>query len=41
LPTIVGRSGIERVLEVPMNDDERQKFQASSQILQDRLAQLS
>jgi L-lactate dehydrogenase len=40
LPSIVGRKGIERVLEVPMNDDERQKFQASSQILKDRLAQL-
>jgi L-lactate dehydrogenase len=40
LPSIVGRSGIERVLEVPMNDDERGKFQASSQILKDRLAQL-
>jgi L-lactate dehydrogenase len=40
LPTIVGRNGIERVLEVPMSDDERQKFQASSQILKERLAQL-
>lgn len=41
LPSIVGRKGIESVLEVPMNDDEKEKFQASSQILKDRLAQLS
>jgi L-lactate dehydrogenase len=40
LPSIVGRNGIEGVLEVPMNADERQKFQASSQILKDRFAQL-
>ncbi len=40
LPSIVGRNGIEGVLEVPMNDDEREKFRASSQILKDRLAKL-
>jgi L-lactate dehydrogenase len=40
LPSIVGRNGIEGVLEVPMNDDERTKFQSSSQILKDRLAKL-
>jgi L-lactate dehydrogenase len=40
LPSIVGRNGIERVLEVPMNDDESEKFQASSQLLKDRLAQV-
>jgi L-lactate dehydrogenase len=40
LPSIVGRNGIESVLEVPMNAEERQKFQASSQILKDRLSQL-
>ncbi len=41
LPSIVGRNGIEGVLEVPMNDDERGKFQASSQLLKDRLARVS
>jgi L-lactate dehydrogenase len=40
LPSIVGRNGIEGVLEVPMNEDERKKFQASSQILKERLAQV-
>jgi L-lactate dehydrogenase len=40
LPSIVGKNGIEGVLEVPMNDDEREKFRASSQILKDRLAQV-
>jgi L-lactate dehydrogenase len=40
LPTIVGRNGIEGVLEVPMNEDERKKFQASSQLLKERLAKL-
>jgi L-lactate dehydrogenase len=40
LPSIVGKNGIEGVLEVPMNNDEREKFRASSQILKDRLAQV-
>jgi L-lactate dehydrogenase len=40
LPSIVGRNGIEGVLEVPMNEDERKKFQASSQLLKERLARV-
>jgi L-lactate dehydrogenase len=40
LPSIVGRNGIEGVLEVPMNEDEKGKFQTSSQLLKDRLEKL-
>jgi L-lactate dehydrogenase len=40
LPTIVGRSGIEEVLNLPISAEERAAFQSSAQILKERLAQL-
>jgi L-lactate dehydrogenase len=40
LPTIVGRNGIEEVLNLPISDEERAAFQASASTLKERLAQL-
>lgn len=40
LPTIVGRNGIEEVLNLPISDDEAAAFQRSAQTLKERLAQL-
>ena len=40
LPTIVGRNGIEEVLNLPISDEELAAFQASASTLKARLAQL-
>ena len=40
VPTIVGRSGIEEVLNLPMSEDEFAAFQQSAQTLKDALAQV-
>ncbi len=40
LPTIVGRRGIEKVLNLPLSDSEVAAFQHSAQMLKDRLAEL-
>jgi len=40
LPTIVGRRGIEEVLNLPLNTREHAAFQGSAQMLKDRLAEL-
>src|SRR5262245_16742152 len=40
LPTIVGRRGIEEVLNVPLSTRELAEFQSSAQTLKDRLAEL-
>ncbi|MDX2036121.1 MAG: L-lactate dehydrogenase [Isosphaeraceae bacterium] len=40
LPSIVGASGIEAVLEIPMSDEERDGFRRSAAILSERLAEL-
>jgi L-lactate dehydrogenase len=40
LPTIVGRRGIEEVLNLPFDDEERAAFGRSAQTLKERLAQL-
>ena len=40
MPTIVGRHGAVEVLDLPINDAEREAFQHSAQTLKDRLAQL-
>lgn len=40
LPTIVGRNGIEEVLNLPISDEELAAFQASASTLKERLAQL-
>ncbi len=40
LPTIVGRNGIEEVLNLPMSPDEIAAFKHSSEMLRDRLANL-
>lgn len=40
LPTIVGRGGIEEVLNLPISAEERAAFQSSAQILKERLAQI-
>ncbi len=40
LPTIVGRNGIEEVLNLPISAEERAAFQSSAQILKERLAQI-
>ena len=41
LPTIVGADGIEEVLDLALSPDEVERFCHSSQVLKDRLAQLS
>jgi L-lactate dehydrogenase len=40
LPTIIGRRGVEAVLDLPIGDDERMALQNSAQTLKERLAQL-
>jgi L-lactate dehydrogenase len=40
LPTIIGRRGVEAVLDLPIGDDERAALQNSAQTLKERLAQL-
>jgi L-lactate dehydrogenase len=40
LPTIVGRNGIEEVLNLPISAEEQEAFRSSAQTLQTRLAQL-
>ncbi len=39
MPTIIGRGGIEEVLNLPINENELAAFQASAQTLKDRLSQ--
>lgn len=41
LPTIVGRNGIEEVLNLPLSEHELAAFQHSAQTLQERLAEVS
>jgi L-lactate dehydrogenase len=41
LPTIVGRSGVEEVLNLPLSDRERTAFQHSAETLKERLSQLA
>jgi L-lactate dehydrogenase len=40
LPCIVGRSGIEEVLDLPLSDSELLAFQGSARTLKDRLAEM-
>jgi len=40
LPTIIGRRGVEAVLDLPIGDDERAALQNSAQTLKERLAQI-
>jgi L-lactate dehydrogenase len=40
LPTIVGRKGIEEVLNLPLSERELAAFQNSAQTLKDRLPQV-
>jgi L-lactate dehydrogenase len=40
MPTIVGRKGVEEVLNLPLNKSELEAFQGSAQTLKDRLAEL-
>lgn len=40
LPTIVGRKGVEEVLNLPLSEQERLAFQRSAEILQERLSHL-
>ena len=40
LPTIVGRRGIEEVLNLPLSARERTAFQQSAQMLKNHLAEL-
>jgi L-lactate dehydrogenase len=41
LPAVVGRNGVEEVLELPLDKSELAAFQASGQALKDRLAELT
>ena len=41
MPTIVGRGGVEEVLNLPLSELELQAFQKSAQTLKDRLAEIS
>jgi L-lactate dehydrogenase len=40
MPAIVGRHGVEEVIDLPLAEDELKAFQASAQTLRDRLAEL-
>jgi L-lactate dehydrogenase len=40
LPAVVGRNGVEAVLELPLEQSELAAFQAAGQVLKDRLAEL-
>jgi len=40
MPTIVGRMGIEMVLDLPIGEEEMRAFQASAQTLKERLSEL-
>jgi L-lactate dehydrogenase len=40
MPTIVGRQGVEEVLNLPLSNSELAAFQSSAQTLKDRLAEL-
>ncbi len=40
MPTIVGRRGIEEVLDLPLSDDELGAFQASARTLKERYDQV-
>jgi L-lactate dehydrogenase len=40
MPAIVGRHGVEEVIDLPLSEDELIAFQASAQTLKDRLAEL-
>jgi L-lactate dehydrogenase len=40
MPAIVGRHGVEEVIDLPLAEDELTAFQASAQTLKDRLAEL-
>ena len=40
MPTIVGRQGIEEVLNLPLSESELAAFQSSAQTLRDRLAEV-
>ena len=39
LPTVVGHSGAEEILDIPMDQDEVALFQKSAQLLRSRLAE--
>jgi L-lactate dehydrogenase len=41
MAAIVGRSGVEEVLNLPLNESELEAFQGSAQTLKDRLAEVS
>jgi len=41
MPTIVGRQGVEEVLNLPLSDAELAAFQSSARTLKDRLAEVS
>lgn len=40
VPSVVGATGVSRVLDVPMNDDEERRLQASAAVLRESLASL-
>jgi L-lactate dehydrogenase len=40
LPSVVGRGGVESVLDIPMDADEVRAFQASGHALKQRWAEL-
>jgi L-lactate dehydrogenase len=40
MPAIVGRRGVEEVLNLPISDGELAAFQRSAQTLKDRLAEV-
>jgi L-lactate dehydrogenase len=40
MPAIVGRRGVEEVLNLPLSQAELEAFQASAQTLKERLSQL-
>jgi malate/lactate dehydrogenase len=41
MPTIIGRRGVEEVLNLPISKPELDAFQQSAQTLKDKLAEIS
>ena len=40
MPAIVGEKGVERMIEIPLNEEEQQKLRQSAQTLSDVLKEV-
>lgn len=41
VPALINRSGVRKILEIPLDDDEKQKFAASARVIQEMLDEIS